>query len=103
MGFGSRRRRLAVIGVEQDLPPQQDAGDPEQPVGDSAQGATVGVASRSQGLVVNRRWKGAPDRRAKGTPCWCAAQLRWGGSGAVLEPPAVVAGFDDVAVVGQAV
>jgi hypothetical protein len=52
MGLGSRRHGRTVIRVEQDLPPQQDAGDPEQPVGDAAQGATVGVATRTQGLVA---------------------------------------------------
>jgi hypothetical protein len=30
-----------VVGVEQCPPLQQDAGDPEQPVGDTAQGTAV--------------------------------------------------------------
>src|SRR4051812_15929275 len=45
-------RWLAVVGVEQDLLPQQNAGDPEQPVGDAAQGAAIGVAPHAQGLVA---------------------------------------------------
>lgn len=40
-----RPGRRAVGGVEQGMTLQQDAGDPEQPVGDAAQGATVGVAT----------------------------------------------------------
>jgi hypothetical protein len=40
MRFGSGCRWLAVIWVEQDLPLQQHTGDPEQPIGDAAQGAT---------------------------------------------------------------
>ncbi len=75
---------------------------------------------------VNRRANGTPDRRAKGTPCLvtnvgcsarpggagrvCAAgaSASYGGavfgrSGAVLEAPALVAGLDDVAVMGEAV
>ena len=52
MAFGSGWRRLAVIRVEQDLPLQQDAGDPEQSIGDTAQGAAVGMATRAQGLVA---------------------------------------------------
>ena len=32
MRFGSGCCRLAVIGVEQDLPLQQDTGDPKQPI-----------------------------------------------------------------------
>ena len=42
----------AVIGVEQDLLSQQDASDPEQPVSDATQRATIGVATRTQGLVA---------------------------------------------------
>jgi hypothetical protein len=42
----------AMIGVEQHLPSQEDAGHPQQPVGDAAQGATVGLATLPQGLVA---------------------------------------------------
>ena len=31
---------------------QQDAGDPEQSVGDAAQGTTIGVATRPQGFIA---------------------------------------------------
>ena len=44
--------RRAVGGVEQGLALQQDAGDPEQPVGDAAQGATIRVSTRPERLVV---------------------------------------------------
>src|SRR4051812_16189517 len=47
---GLRCRWLAVIRGEQHAPLQQDASDPEQPVGDAAQSATVGVATPAQGL-----------------------------------------------------
>ena len=33
---GLRRLRCAMLGVEKHLPPQQDAGDPQQPVGNAA-------------------------------------------------------------------
>ena len=52
MELRSRRHRLAVIGVKQHLPPQEDAGDPEQPVGNAAQGPAVGVTARPEGLVA---------------------------------------------------
>ncbi len=39
---GLRHHRRAVLGVEQGLALQQDTGDPEQPLGDAAQGAAVG-------------------------------------------------------------
>ena len=39
-------------GVEQGLALQQGAGDPEQPVGDAAQGATIGVPTRPERLVA---------------------------------------------------
>jgi hypothetical protein len=42
----------AVVGVEQDPALQQDAGEPEQPVGDAAQGPAVGVTARPEGLVA---------------------------------------------------
>ncbi len=41
-----------MVGVEQGPASQQDAGDPEQPVGDAAQGPAVGVAARPEGLVA---------------------------------------------------
>ena len=44
--------RRAVGGVEQGLALQQDAGDPEQPVGDAAQGATIRVSTRPERLVA---------------------------------------------------
>jgi transposase len=73
--------------------------------------------------IANRRGNGTPDRRRIGTPVWCAdarcgrparSRRRRGGrpqrvgvcragSGAVLEPPAAVAGLDDVAVIRQAI
>ena len=44
--FGHR----AVGGVEQGLALQQDAGDPEQPVSDAAQGTIIGVSTRPERL-----------------------------------------------------
>ena len=41
-----------MIGVEQHLPSQQDAGDPKQPIGHAAQGAAVGVAAHPEDLVA---------------------------------------------------
>jgi len=46
-GLGRRRRPRTVAGIKQHLPLQQDAGNPEQPVGDSTQGTAVGVIARS--------------------------------------------------------
>ena len=46
------RRRCTVLGVEQCLPLQQDAGDSEQPVGDTAQGAAVRVTASAQDIVA---------------------------------------------------
>ena len=40
-----------MVGVEQHLPLEQDAGDPEQPVGDTAQGDRR-VAARPEGGVA---------------------------------------------------
>ena len=40
-----------MVWVEQGLSLQQDAGDPEQPAGDPAQGATVGMAPCPQRVV----------------------------------------------------
>src|SRR5690554_4215857 len=73
-------------------------------------------------MAVNRHGNGTPYRRRKGTPAGRGAELgpaeRFGwrrraefcsggggavGSGAVLEAPALVAGLDDVAVVGEPV
>ena len=44
--------RRAVGGVEQGLALEQGAGDPEQPVGDAAQGTTIGVPTRPGCLVA---------------------------------------------------
>src|SRR3954463_10982674 len=52
MALGLRRCRRAVVGVEQHLPLQQDAGDPEQSVGDTAQGTAVGVTTRAEGGIA---------------------------------------------------
>ena len=52
VGNQLRRSRRAMIGVEQSLPPQQDAGEAEQPVGNPAQGAAIRVAACPQGLVA---------------------------------------------------
>ena len=41
-----------MVGVEQGLTLQQHAGDPEQPVGDAAQGTTIGVTTRPQGFIA---------------------------------------------------
>jgi hypothetical protein len=41
-----------MVGVEQHLPLEQDAGDPEQPVGDPAQGPAVGVSARPEAGVA---------------------------------------------------
>src|SRR5919199_4574436 len=51
-GFGLWRCRRAVVGVEQHLPLQQNAGNPEQPVGDTAQGPAVGVTARPKGGIA---------------------------------------------------
>src|SRR3954466_5509224 len=45
-GSGLERGLRAVLGVEQRLPLQQNAGHPEQPVGDPAQSTPIGVATR---------------------------------------------------------
>lgn len=74
-------------------------------------------------ITVNRHANGTRDRRRIVTSVWCGdarcgcpalsrrrragrqqrGGVYWSGSGAVLEPPALVAGLDDVAVVRQAV
>src|SRR5215217_5279757 len=41
-----------MVGVEQGLTLQQHAGNPEQTVGDAAQGPARGVAPRPQGLIA---------------------------------------------------
>ncbi len=41
-----------MVRVEHHLPLQQDAGQPEQPIGDATQRAAVGVATPSQGVVA---------------------------------------------------
>src|SRR5829696_318616 len=51
-GSDRRLHRCAVVGVEQGLTLQQHAGDPEQSVGDAAQGTTIGVATRPQGFIA---------------------------------------------------
>jgi hypothetical protein len=35
-----------MVGVEQHSPLKQDAGNPEQSVGDTAQGTTIGMTAR---------------------------------------------------------
>jgi len=52
MALGLRRCPRTVVGVKQHLPLQQDTGDPEQPVGDTAQGTAVGVTARPEGSVA---------------------------------------------------
>ena len=41
-----------MVGVEQGLTLQQHARDPEQSVGDAAQGTPIGVATRPQGFIA---------------------------------------------------
>jgi len=43
--------RHAMLGVEQLSPLQEDASNAEHPVGDAAQGATVGMATCAQRFV----------------------------------------------------
>ena len=51
-GSDLRLHRCAVVGVEQGLTLQQHARDPEQSVGDAAQGTPIGVATRPQGFIA---------------------------------------------------
>ena len=41
-----------MVGVKEDLMLQQHAGDPEQPVGNAAQGPAIGVATRPKSLIA---------------------------------------------------
>src|SRR3954469_21231109 len=52
LALGLRRCPRTGVGVKQPLPLQQDTGDPEQPVGDPAQGTAVGVTARPEGSVA---------------------------------------------------
>ena len=51
-GSGLRPRWCAVVGVKENLPLQRDAGDPELPVGDTAQGTAIQVATRPKGGIA---------------------------------------------------
>jgi hypothetical protein len=61
-----RGGRGAVLGVEQTLPLQQDAGEPEQSVGNPAQGAAIRVTARSQSLIAGTA------TRAWWNTAWCS-------------------------------
>src|SRR3954462_11050231 len=52
LALGLRPCRCTVVGVEQGLTLQQHAGDPEQTVGDAAQGPALRVTTRPQGLIA---------------------------------------------------
>src|SRR3954453_11237714 len=41
-----------MVRIEQHSPLEQDAGHPEQSVGDTAQGTTIGVTARPEGSVA---------------------------------------------------
>ena len=53
MLVGLRQSWHAMVWVEHRSPVQQDAGDPEQPIGDAAQRATVRVSTRPERLVAD--------------------------------------------------
>jgi len=64
MPGGLQQSRHAVVWVEHRSTPQQDAGDPEQLIGNPAQGAAVGMPPRPPGIVAAAALGGIPDDHA---------------------------------------
>jgi len=61
---GLQQSRHAVVWVEHRSTPQQDAGDPEQLIGNPAQGAAVGMPLGPPGIVAASALGGIPDDHA---------------------------------------